>query len=136
MATPRVFISYDFDNNSTEKLLFVGQIKNSRTPFQAEDWSSKTSLPQSQWEKLIKEKINRCNVLIVLVGKKTHSASGVIREILFAKEQNVPVFGIYVGGANTATSLPTGIQRNRTIEWDWDNISNALNQVMKEGKNK
>ena len=39
MADPRAFISFDFDNNLTDKNLLVGQIKNSRTPFSAEDWS-------------------------------------------------------------------------------------------------
>ena len=60
MANPRAFISFDFDNNSTERILFVGQIKNSKTPFNIEDWSSKSSLPQSQWEKIIEEKIKKC----------------------------------------------------------------------------
>lgn len=32
MADPRAFISFDFDHNETEKTLFVGQSKNSRTP--------------------------------------------------------------------------------------------------------
>ena len=39
MADPRAFISFDFDNNSTERVLFVGQTKNSKTPFKIEDWS-------------------------------------------------------------------------------------------------
>ena len=33
MADPRAFISFDFDHNETEKTLFVGQSKNSKTPF-------------------------------------------------------------------------------------------------------
>lgn len=136
MANPRAFISFDFDNNSTEKLLFAGQAKNSKTPFNIEDWSSKESLPQKAWEELINSKINKCNMLIVLVGKKTHTATGVVKEIAFAKSQDVPVFGVYVGGADSTTSLPTGLQRNRTIVWDWDNIASAIDQVMKEGKNK
>lgn len=136
MADPRAFISFDFDNNSLEKTLFSGQAKNSRTPFNIEDWSSKTSLPQKVWEALIEEKINKCNLLIVLVGKKTSTATGVVKEIAFAKSQDVPVFGVYVGGANTSTDLPTGLQRNRTIDWDWGKIANAIDQVMKEGKNK
>ena len=57
MADPRAFISFDFDNNSTEKTLFVGQIKNSKTPFSVEDWSSKSALPQAQWEAKLKAKI-------------------------------------------------------------------------------
>lgn len=136
MADPRAFISFDFDNNSSEKLLFAGQAKNSRTPFNIEDWSSKESLPQKQWEELIESKINKCNMLIVLVGKKVHSATGVVKEIAFAKSQNVPVFGVYVGGADQTTALPEGLQRNRTIDWDWAKIASAIDQVMKEGKNK
>jgi hypothetical protein len=136
MANPRAFISFDFDHNETEKNLFVGQSKNSKSPFSIEDWSSKSSLPQTQWEKLIKEKINKCNMLIVLVGKYMASATGVAKEIKFAKEQNVPVFGVYVGGADSSSNLPDGLQRNRTISWDWDNIAAAIDQMMREGKNK
>ena len=136
MANPRVFISFDFDNNSGEKLYFAGQAKNSRTPFNIEDWSSKTSLPQKEWEALIEEKINKCNILIVLVGKKISTATGVIKEIEFSKNQSVPVFGIYVGGADSTTLLPTGLQRNRTIDWNWEAIANAIDQCMTEGKNK
>ncbi len=136
MANPRAFISFDFDNNSTERTLFVGQSKNSNTPFNIEDWSSKTTLPQKEWEELIEAKINKCNMLIVLVGKKTSTATGVVKEISFAKEQDVPIFGVYVDGANTLTTLPIGLQRNRTIAWDWAKIASAIDQLMKEGKNK
>ena len=135
MADPRAFISFDYDNNSGEKLYFAGQAKNSRTPFNIEDWSSKTHLPQKEWEDLINTKINKCNFLIVLVGKRTYAATGVIKEITFAKSQDVPIFGVYVNGADAGTTLPTGLQRNRTIEWNWVKIANAINQVMKEGKN-
>ena len=136
MADPRAFISFDFDHDETEKNLFVGQSKNSSTPFSIEDWSSKSSLPQHQWEALIKDKINKCNMLIVLSGKTMASASGVAKEITMAKDQDVPVFGVYVDGANKNSSLPSGLQRNRTISWNWDAIANAIDQMMTEGKNK
>ena len=70
MADPRAFISFDFDNNKLERDFFIGQAINSRTPFNIEDWSSKTHLPEKQWQELIKAKINRCNLVVVLVGKK------------------------------------------------------------------
>jgi hypothetical protein len=136
MADPRAFISFDFDNNKSEKDLFAGQAKNSRTPFNIEDWSSKEHLPQKEWEKLINEKVNKCNMLIVLVGKKTQYATGVAKEIAFAKVNNVPIFGIYVGGADTSTTLPSGLNRNRVIPWDWGKVADAIDQCMKEGKNK
>lgn len=135
MADPRTFISFDYDNNSGEKLYFAGQAKNSRTPFNIGDWSNKESLAQSKWEEETEEKIKKCNLLIVLVGKSMSTASGVKKEIAFAKNNNVPVFGIYVGGANTSNNLPDGLQRNRTINWEWDAIASAIDQMMTEGKN-
>ena len=135
MADPRAFISFDFDHDETEKNLFVGQSKNSRTPFSIQDWSAKSSMPQSEWEAIVKDKINNCNMLIVLSGKTMASATGVTKEIGMAKDQNVPVFGVYVDGANTTSNLPSGLARNRTIAWDWAKIANAIDHVMGEGKN-
>ena len=135
MTDPRAFLSFDYDNNLTDKNLFVGQIKNSRTPFAAQDWSSKEPLPQSTWEKQLKEKIGKCHIMIVLVGKSMGSAAGVRKEIIFANAQDVPFFGVYVDGAGTNATLPTGLARNRTISWDWDNIASAVDKMMTEGKN-
>lgn len=100
MADPRAFVSFDFDHDSDARVMFVGQAKkDSPTPFTVEDWSSKSELPQAQWEALIKSKINKCNMLIVLVGKSMASCTGAAKEISFAKEQDVPMFGVYVNGA-------------------------------------
>jgi hypothetical protein len=136
MADPRAFISFDYDHNETEKLLFVGQSKNSKTPFSIQDWSAKSSMPQSEWESIVKEKISKCNMLIVLVGKTMASATGVAKEIRMAKSQDVPVFGVYVGGADSSSNLPDGLARNRTIKWTWDDIAAAVKQMMGEGKNR
>lgn len=75
-------------------------------------------------------------MLIVLSGKAMASATGVSKEITMAKDQNIPVFGVYVDGANTTSNLPSGLARNRTIAWNWDNIAAAVDQMMGEGKNK
>ncbi len=136
MNLPRTFISFDFDHNKQEKDLFVGQARNSRTPFEIADWSSKYSLPQSQWEKRIKEKINKCNLMIVLVGKNMYNAHGVNKEIKMAEEQDVPFFGVYVDGSNQYFDLPTSLPENRIIFWNWNNIAEAISQMMKEGKNR
>jgi len=136
MADPRAFISFDFDNNKRDRDFFAGQAKNSRTPFNIQDWSSKVQLPQRQWEDLIENKVCKCNMLIVLVGKKSFLATGVLKEISFAKTNSVPVFGVYVDGANNSTALPEGLSRSRTIDWDWKKIAEWVDQCMLEGKNK
>lgn len=136
MADPRAFISFDFDNNAGQRMYFIGQTKNSKTPFNVEDWSSKTELPQKLWEALIEDKIKRCNILIVLVGRQTHSATGVVKEIRFANSNAIPIFGVYVDDAGETTPLPDGLSRNRVIRWEWEEIASAIDQCMKEGKNK
>jgi hypothetical protein len=136
MATStRAFVSFDADNNRDEKILFCGQTRLSSVPFDVQDWSSKEVLPQKTWEQTIAGKISRCHALIVLVGKKTGGASGVIKEISMAEKLNVPVFGVYVGGANQYSPLPLGLQRNRTIAWTWPGVAAAVRQTMQEGKN-
>jgi len=103
MADPRAFVSFDYDHNEESRRLFVGQgKKDSPTPFTIGDWSSKDTLPQKTWEQTIETKIGRCNLLIVLVGPQTHSATGVKKEIAMAGRKDVPAFGVYVDGDLTA----------------------------------
>ena len=136
MANPRAFLSFDYDHDSHYKMLIAGQAKNDNVPFTIQDWSNKSELPQSQWKKDTKTKINQCNMLIVLVGQYMASATGVVAEIEMAKECDIPLFGIYVNGAGTASNLPTGLARNRTIDWGHEGIEAAVKQMMGEGKNK
>ena len=93
-------------------------------------------MPQSKWEAIVEEKIKKCNMVIVLVGKYMASATGVKKEIKMAKNNNVPVFGVYVGGANTTSNLPDGLSRTRVVKWEWDKIAEMIDKMMGEGKNK
>lgn len=136
MADPRAFISFDFDHNEGQRKYFVGQSVNSRTPFNIQDWSSKEELENAKWQEIIAAKVNRCHLMIVLVGKSMSTAKGVEKEISMAIEKNVPVFGVYVDGANSSSDLPKGLSRNRVVPWEWDKIASSIETCMKEGKNK
>lgn len=136
MSSPRAFISFDVDHNTDHKILFAGQTHHSKTPFSIEDWSAKSAMPQAQWEAIVKEKMNRTHMTIVLVGRHMATATGVVKEIAMAHAQNIPVFGVYVDGANSLSVLPTGLERNRVIDWTWPGIASAVDQMMREGKNK
>lgn len=136
MANPRAFISFDFDNNEPQKKYFVGQSVNSRTPFSISDWSAKTAMAQSKWEEIVEEKMKKTNMCIVLVGKSMKSAIGVNKEIAMAKKNNVPIFGVYVDGANSTSILPEGLSRSKTIPWTWEGVANKIDWAKNEGKNK
>ena len=136
MPLPRAFLSFDFDHDLTSKILFAGQAKDkSPTPFAAEDWSSKIALPQADWERLIKAKINNCHMLIVLVGRNTVSATGVAKDIAMANSLNVPYFGVYVNGAGTTSTLPVGLARTNVVAWRWETVAAMVDQCATAGKN-
>ncbi len=135
VADPRAFISFDFDHDEVQRTLFVGQAKrDSPTPFVVQDWSSKEVLPEDEWEATLQDKINRCDLVIVLVGRYMASAGGVAKEIGFAAEADVPVFGVYVDGADSSSNLPAGLARNRVIPWTWPGIAAAIKKVMGESR--
>ena len=136
MADPRVFLSFDFDHDEISRRLFVGQgKKESPTPFAIGDWSSKETLPEKTWEETIAVKIGACNMVIVLVGNTMASASGVTKEIVMASEKDVPIFGVYVDGACSESTLPAGLSRSRVVKWTWPNVAAVIEQAMGEGKN-
>lgn len=136
MADPRAFVSFDFDHDESSRNLFAGQArKDSPTPFTVQDWSSRSELPQAEWEAEMKTRIAATNMCIVLVGRYMSSATGVAAEISMAKEKDVPVFGVYVDGAGSESTLPSGLARNRTVEWKWDKVAAMVDLAMTEGKN-
>ncbi len=87
----RVFISFDFDNDQFLRDSLIGQCKNNGTPFDMEDWSVKEPWSQCDWKEKCLSKIKRCNLVIVMVGEKTHTCSGVLADIAMAIEARVPV---------------------------------------------
>ncbi|TQS44859.1 TIR domain-containing protein [Cryptosporangium phraense] len=132
MALPRAFISFDFDNDRVAKHLFAGQATSkSPTPFATEDWSSKGALPQREWERLIRAKINRCHLVIVLVGRQAASASGVVKEIQMARDLGIPYFGVYVSGADARTPLPRGLARNAVVPWTWPTVARMVDDCLR-----
>jgi hypothetical protein len=72
---------------------------------------------------------------IVLVGTSLSTATGVTKEITMAMGLDVPVFGVYVDGADISSTLPLGLRGNRTVAWGWPTIAPAVEHMMGDGKN-
>ena len=92
-------------------------------------------MPQSQWERIVEEKIKKCNMVIVLVGRYMSSSIGVRKEIEMANRNNVPVFGVYVDKANYLSNIPINLPRSRVVNWEWSKIAEKIDEMMKQGKN-
>lgn len=123
MASKRVFFSFDFDEDQNLKHHMIGQLKLESSPFDAADWSMKEAAPQSNWETEARSRISKSDVVVVLVGPKTHKAPGVLKEVAMARELKKPI--VQIIGYKDAS--PTPVQdAGRLLKWTWPNMSNVL----------
>ena len=130
---PIVFLSFDIVHDEPERLRFLEQMDRSAVSFSVDDWT-RGELPLSGRNSLVRGRISRSSVMIILVGERTHLSNVVASEIQMSKGANVPFFGVYIGQQEPPCELPPGLPGNRTIAWDWEQISSAIGQLMTEGK--
>ena len=124
MPKKRVFVSFDFDNDKTLKDFIVGQARLPDSPFEVADHSLKEAQPERDWEAKARAAISRSEVFIVMLGPRTRSASGVLKEVKMAQDLQKKSFQVigYRDGSETWAVLGAG----RTYRWNWDNLKKLL----------
>ena len=122
MKKTRVYVSFDFDNDEELKHLIVGQAKNEDSPFELADWSIKEEI-DSNWEAKAEDRIKRSNVILVVVGEKTHYAQGVLVEVKLARKHGKKV--VQIKGRSNSNPKPVP-NAGGLHEWSWDNLRKYL----------
>lgn len=94
---PRIFISYYYKDDKSLKRLLKAWNKNKRFDLEFEDTSADISLDTSSDDEL-KQQLTKCikksDVVLVLVGAKTHSRKWVKYEIQEAVRLSVPIVAV------------------------------------------
>ncbi|MBK7058606.1 MAG: hypothetical protein IPH52_26875 [Leptospiraceae bacterium] len=122
----RVFISFDYDHDLGIKEMLVGQAKNPDTPFSIADFSIKEAI-SSNWQAKARTRIKGCDLVIVLCGEYTHTASGVSVELSIAQEESIPYF-LLAGYSNKNCTKPNKAKNNdKVYNWTWDNLKTLIN---------
>ncbi len=121
MAKTRVFISFDYDNDSDLKTLLVGQAKNSDSPFEIADFSIKEAISED-WKKKARTRIKGCNVVTVICGQHTDTASGVSAEVKIAQEEGVDYFLLWGRSDKTCKKPKAAKSSDKIYKWTWDNL--------------
>jgi len=121
MTKNRVFISFDYDHDLDLKNLLIGQARNPDSPFEVVDMSIKEPI-SSQWRDRARWRIKRCDVVVVICGCYTSSATGVSAELRIAQEEHIPYF--LLNGRNNANCVkPTAASNSdKLYRWTWDNL--------------
>lgn len=123
MAKKRVFVSFDFENDRAIKDFIIGQSKHTDSPFDVIDHSLKEAAPEKDWEKKAAAAISRAEIVLVMVGSKTHKAQGVLKEVAMAREAGVKIVQIIGYKEGNYTPVPDA---GRLYAWSWENLKNLL----------
>jgi predicted GTPase len=123
MAKKRVFVSFDFDNDKVIKDFIIGQSRLADSPFEVIDTSLKEAAPMKTWEDKARVAIKRSDIVVVMVGPKTHKAPGVLKEVKMAREEGVIIVQVIGYKDVNYTSVPNA---GRLYAWNWDNMKKLL----------
>lgn len=123
----RIFISFAIED-AWFRTALVAQARNERSPFEFVDMSVKEPWDNS-WKTKCRTKIKSCDGMIALVSKNTRNADGALWEVKCAKEEKIPVKGIYVKADDKPASLPAEFAGVSVVEWTWANIAAFINRL-------
>lgn len=123
----RIFISFAIEDERLRDLL-RGQSRNNNSSFEYVDMSVKEPW-DSMWMTKCRTRIKGCDGMISIITKNTKKASGQIWEMNCAKEENVPIIGIYGNDEHLGIKIPNECGYVRLMDWTWSNISNWINSL-------
>jgi glutamate formiminotransferase len=121
MAKTKVFISFDYDHDVTLKTFLVGQSKLDDSPFELADWSIKEHIDEN-WKKKARTRIKSVDVVAVICGEHTHTATGVSAEVKIAQEEKVSYFLLKGYSDKTCTKPTQAKDADKMYKWTWENL--------------
>ncbi|HGE6108187.1 TPA: TIR domain-containing protein [Vibrio cholerae] len=125
MSKKRAFISFDYDNDEGAKIMLAGQAKFQDSPFEFKDNSVKNHL-LGDWKEKVRRRMDNVDVVIVLCGTKTHTATGVEAELEIAKEKSKPYFLLAAYPDKTCTKPKNALSSDKVYKWTWDNLKSLI----------
>jgi hypothetical protein len=120
----RIFICFPIEDEWARGSL-LGQAQSEKSPFDFIDMSPGDPW-EEDWEIKCRKLIKQCDGLIAFVSKATENASGQRWEIKCAKEEKIPVLGVYTTKDDRPPSLPSELKGVRVVDWSWENIKEFL----------
>lgn len=121
----KIFISFAI-NDIRYRNFLVSQAKNESSPFSFVDMSVKEPWSQKIWKEKCREKIRKCDGVIVLLSKNTWHSGGSRWEIECAKEEKIPLVGMHIKKYNKGAKPPE-LYGKKVIDWTWNNLEEVIN---------
>jgi hypothetical protein len=103
-------------------LIPIGQTRNKSTPFKAQDKSLQKAQLQSKWEKAAERKIKSSDMVMVMLGKDSHKAKGIKKEVELARKHDVRVVQV----KSKTSNFKRVKDADRLHNWTHDNMEKLL----------
>lgn len=123
MAKKKVFVSFDFDNDKVLKDFIIGQSKLEDSPFDVIDHSLWEAAPEREWEERARRAIKSSDIVLVMVGKYTYKASGVLKEVKIARDEEIKIVQVIGYKDADYTRVPDA---GYLYSWNWENLKKLL----------
>lgn len=122
----RIFTSFAIEDVRTRDL-FVGQAKHEKVPYELVDMSVKKPW-DLEWKIKCRSRIKGCDGVIVLISKHLKKADGAIWEINCAKDEGIPILGVYMTGCDIS-DIPVELYGLKKVNWRWAEIATFVNSL-------
>ena len=117
-----IFVAFAIEDESIRDMI-KGQSLNTKCPFEYIDMSVKEAYDE-EWKKRVRARILRSDGVLTIITKNSLTSSGQKWEIKCAKEEKVPVRGIWAYKGDR-----TNVEDVNTMVWTWDNIANWIDSL-------
>lgn len=122
----RAFIAFDYEHDEDLRNLLVGQSKHPDSPFDIKDRSIKEPLT-GDWKEKVRRRMDNVDLVIVICGEYTHTASGVSAELTIAQGAEKPYFLLWGRNGKSCTKPRSARDADKVYEWTWDNLKALIN---------
>lgn len=129
MAKVKVFLSFEFDRDKELHQNFYEQAVH-ESDYEIEDYSlNEVYRPENnKWLEKATRLISASDIVIVVLGKDTHNAPGVEKEVTIANQQRKPIFQILPKGRTSGTVRGA----DEVIPWKWKRINAKISECLKK----
>lgn len=117
-----IFVAFAIEDESIRDMI-KGQSLNTKCPFEYIDMSVKDAYDE-EWKKRVRTRILRSDGVLAIITKNSLTSSGQKWEIKCAKEEKVPVRGIWAYKDDR-----TNVEGVITMAWTWDNITSWIDSL-------
>lgn len=129
MATKKIFISYDYENDRHYKNLLLAWDANREFDFYLNDQSVDVSVDSTNAaaiKRVISTKINESTYFLCLIGKKTHNSNWIAWEIKKAIELNKKLIAVKIDNENISPSEILNVGASWAKSYTFESIKKAI----------